>query len=78
LTNGSNGSGGANGKLPKVLQLATLGISIPAAIAIGAAIGYFLDGFFGTFPWLSAVFFFFGVGAAFLNLFRVLKKFDEP
>ncbi len=51
-----------------------LGFSIVIAIVIGAAIGYGLDHVFGTFPILSIVFFFLGIGAAFRNVWIVAKK----
>jgi len=50
---------------------------IPIAITSGAAAGYYLDRRWGTFPWLSFLGFCFGVAAAFINLLRVLKKFDD-
>jgi len=50
---------------------------IPIAITSGAAAGYYLDRRWGTFPWLSFAGFCFGVAAAFINLLRVLKKFDD-
>jgi ATP synthase protein I len=49
----------------------------PVSITIGAAFGYFLDRKLGTLPWLSAIFLGFGVAAAFVNLFRMLDKFEK-
>jgi ATP synthase protein I len=49
----------------------------PVSITIGAAFGYFLDRWLGTLPWLSAIFLGFGVAAAFVNLFRMLDKFEK-
>lgn len=49
----------------------------PVAITMGAAAGYYADRWLGTFPWLSFVGLCFGIAAAFINLIRVLKKFDE-
>jgi len=51
-----------------------LGASIVFAIFIGAGIGYWLDGKFGTFPYLSILFFFFGVGAAARNVWIEVRK----
>lgn len=65
------------GRLGKLALLATVGMMFPASIAIGSVIGYFLDRWLGSFPWLSLLFFCFGVAAALLNLFRVLKQFEE-
>ena len=40
------------------------------AVIVGGAIGWYLDDWLGTKPWLMVVFFFLGVGAGFLNVFR--------
>jgi ATP synthase protein I len=58
-------------------QLSTLGIGMVAAVAIGLGIGYGLDRLLGTEPWLTMLFALFGIVAAFLNLFRDLKKFGQ-
>lgn len=51
-------------------QLSTLGIAMVAAVAIGLAIGYWLDRWLGTDPWLTMVFALFGIAAGFLNFLR--------
>ncbi|MCX5874527.1 MAG: AtpZ/AtpI family protein [Deltaproteobacteria bacterium] len=51
-----------------------LGASIAFAILIGAALGYWLDGKFGTFPYLSIIFFFFGIAAAGRNVWIEVRK----
>ena len=51
-----------------------LGLSIVLAIFIGAAFGYWLDGKFGTFPYLSIIFFLFGIAAAGRNVWRTVQK----
>ncbi len=61
----------------KWAMLTSLGIMFPVSITLGGAIGYYLDTKLGTLPWLSAIFLLFGIAAAFINLFRMLKKFDE-
>ncbi len=61
----------------KWAMLTSLGIMFPVSITLGGAIGYYLDTRLGTLPWLSAIFLLFGIAAAFINLFRMLKKFDE-
>jgi F0F1-type ATP synthase assembly protein I len=49
----------------------------PVSITLGGAFGYFLDRKLGTLPWLSAIFLSFGIAAAFINLFRMLAKFEK-
>jgi ATP synthase protein I len=51
-----------------------LGASIVLAIFIGAAIGYGLDDMLGTFPYLSIIFFFLGIGAAGRNVWIAVRK----
>ena len=51
-----------------------LGASIVFAIFIGAAIGYWLDGMLGTFPYLSILFFCLGIAAAGRNVWIAVRK----
>jgi ATP synthase protein I len=64
-------------RLGKLALLATVGLMFPASIAIGSVVGYFLDRWLGSFPWLSLLFFVFGVAAAVVNLLRVLKQLED-
>ncbi|MBI2902523.1 MAG: AtpZ/AtpI family protein [Candidatus Methylomirabilis oxyfera] len=57
--------------------LSSLGITFAASIAIGAAIGILLDRWFRTSPWLTILFFLFGVAAGFLNLLKDLKRWGR-
>jgi ATP synthase protein I len=54
--------------------LSTVGMAMALSIALGALIGYYLDQYFGTKPWLFFVFLGFGIAAAFRNLFLLYKK----
>jgi ATP synthase protein I len=56
--------------LRQLARLSTIGISLVAATAIGLLIGYGLDRWLGTRPWLTMAFTLFGIVAGFLNLFR--------
>ncbi|MDX1582004.1 MAG: AtpZ/AtpI family protein [Thermoanaerobaculia bacterium] len=55
----------------QALELSALGLMFPIAIALGFLWGWWMDGLFGTWPWLTVIFTGFGVAAAFLNLFRM-------
>ncbi|MBF0285723.1 MAG: AtpZ/AtpI family protein [Magnetococcales bacterium] len=46
---------------------------LASAIVIGAGMGYGLDKWLGTGPWFMVLFFFFGVAAGFLNLYRAVS-----
>ncbi len=54
--------------------LSSLGITFGASIAIGAFIGIVLDRWLETSPWLTILFFLFGVAAGFFNLLKDLKR----
>ncbi len=55
----------------QLLEASSIGFMFPLAIAIGFGWGYWMDRWFGTWPWLTGVFTVFGVIAAFVNLFRL-------
>lgn len=55
--------------------LSTVGFSFVLAIVLGAALGYFLDRWLGTRPWLFVLFFFIGLAAGILNVYRTARKF---
>jgi ATP synthase protein I len=57
--------------------LSTVGLSMVLAICFGAFIGYYLDKWLGTSPWLLLLFLGFGVAAAFRNLFITYKKAEK-
>jgi len=57
-----------------VAILSTIGIMLAACICIGALIGYYLDRWLGTEPWLMVVFFLLGAVAGFVEVFRVANR----
>ncbi|MDR0957612.1 MAG: AtpZ/AtpI family protein, partial [Clostridiales bacterium] len=54
-----------------------LGISMAAAIFIGIFIGSFLDKTFNTSPVLLLIFTVIGIGAAFINLYKLTIDFYQ-
>ena len=48
-----------------------------AAVAVGTIIGFILDNTFGTKPWLILIFFFVGVIAGIINVFRSAKNMQK-
>jgi len=54
-----------------------LSTELVVAVAIGTIIGFILDKTFGTTPWLIIIFFFLGVTAGIVNVFRSAKKMQE-
>ena len=54
-----------------------LGTELVAAVAVGTIIGFILDSWFDTKPWLIIIFFFLGAAAGILNVIRVAKQMQE-
>ena len=48
-----------------------------ASVAVGTIIGFILDNWFDTKPWLIIIFFFAGVAAGILNVVRSAKKMNK-
>ena len=57
-------------------DLLTLGIMFPACIGIGYGLGYLLDSWTGNQITFSFTGVLFGIAAAFVNFFRVIRKLD--
>jgi len=55
--------------------LSTVGFSFVLAIVIGTWFGWLLDGWLGTAPWMLLLFFFLGLAAGVLNVYRTAGKF---
>jgi F0F1-type ATP synthase assembly protein I len=55
--------------------LSTVGLSFVLAIVIGTAFGWWLDGQLGTNPWGFFIFFFLGLAAGVLNVYRITSKY---
>ncbi len=54
-----------------------LGTELVAAVAVGTIIGFILDSWFDTKPWLIIIFFFLGAAAGMLNVIRAAKKMQK-
>ena len=54
-----------------------LGTELVAAVAVGTIIGFILDNWFGTKPWLILIFFFVGVVAGITNVIRSAKNMQQ-
>ena len=48
-----------------------------ATVVVGTIIGFILDNWFGTKPWLILIFFFVGVVAGILNVIRSAKNMQS-
>ena len=64
----------ASSKLGIAFKMST---EMVAAVVVGTIIGFILDNWFGTKPWLILIFFFVGVVAGILNVFRSAKSMQN-
>ena len=58
----------------KAFQLST---ELVSAVLVATIIGFILDNWFDTKPWLIIVFFFIGVAAGIMNVIRSAKKMQK-
>ena len=72
MRNNNQGSNAAS--LGKALKIST---ELVAAVVVGSIIGFLLDGWFDTKPLLTICFFFMGVAAGILNVFKSAKKMQN-
>ena len=54
-----------------------LGTELVAAVAVGTIIGFILDSWFDTKPWLILLFFFLGSIAGIMNIIRAAKRMQQ-
>ena len=58
----------------KALKIST---ELVAAVFVGTILGFILDNWFGTKPWLTICFFIMGVAAGISNVFKSAKKMHK-
>ena len=56
---------------------ASVGLMFPSSIIVGFVIGYFLDKWLKTDPYLTIIFIIYGILAGFVNLFAVSRANDQ-
>jgi ATP synthase protein I len=57
--------------------LAGVGISMGVSTALGTFAGYWLDRHWHTLPWFTMVGIFLGLGAGFMEMMALLKRFGN-
>ena len=60
--------------LGKALKIST---ELVAAVVVGTTLGFILDNWFDTRPWLTISFFFMGVAAGILNVIKSAKDMQK-
>ena len=63
--------------LRQIAKASMVGVHLVVATFVGLAIGYGLDVFFGTKPWLTLIFLFLGIATGFRDLFKMTKFNDD-
>ena len=61
----------------RVAKYTAIGLQFPSMVAGGFFLGYLLDLYFDTSPWLMTVLTLLGLLGAFFQLFRLLKYFSR-
>jgi len=64
----------AGGTMSPLGMAFRIGIELVSALIVGVGIGWLLDRWLGTGPWLLIVFFFLGAGAGILNVYRAVSR----
>ena len=54
-----------------------LSVELLAGLLVGLGMGYVIDGWLGTRPWLMLVFMILGLGAGILNVMRVTRQMEQ-
>jgi len=54
-----------------------MGIHLVSGVIVGMAMGYYLDKFFDTKPWLTLIFLIFGIIAGYKNMFREMQRIQK-
>jgi len=63
--------------LKKLAVISSLGMVLPSSIAVGLFVGYFLDRWLKTSPWMLLTWTVFGVISGLWNLFRGIRRYLE-
>lgn len=60
--------------LDALSRAGAIGLHMVTGIVVGTLLGYFLDGWLGTYPWLTGIFMLFGIVAGFKNVYVDTKR----
>jgi len=68
---------GTKDTIRSLLSYSSLGIEMGLSVAIGIALGFFLDKVFKTYPYLTIIFMIFGIVSGFRTVYRIAKKMER-
>ena len=77
LAMGANDTNGKKEMFSALMTYGTLGLEMGISLAVGLAIGFFLDRRFGTSPVFTIVFMMFGLAAGMKRLYSLWKKAER-
>ena len=60
-----------------LLSYSSLGIEMGLCVAIGIGMGYYLDRYFETSPYLTIIFMIFGIIASMKAIYPLMKKLEK-
>jgi len=61
----------------QIAAYSTLGLEMGLSVAAGIAVGYYLDRWLKTDPWLLIVFICIGAAAGFRSVYRAVKRLER-
>ena len=61
----------------KLADISSLALVLPSSIAVGLFIGYLLDKWLGTAPWMLIVFTLLGIASGLTSLIRGIMKYNK-
>ncbi len=61
----------------KIADLSSVVLMLPSSIIVGLFMGYMLDRWLGTRPWLLLIFTVLGIVSGLLSLIRALNKYGK-
>ncbi|WP_028950488.1 AtpZ/AtpI family protein [Sulfurihydrogenibium subterraneum] len=61
----------------KTFSFLSIGLHLVSGVIVGVGVGYLLDKYFDTSPYLTIIFFFLGLAAGFRNMYIDAKKYIQ-
>lgn len=75
--NDDDGKKAAEERRQLTIQMAALGLEFSSAVIGGLILGYYLDEWLGTKPWMVLVGTFAGLGTAVIRMIALTKRFQQ-
>ena len=65
-----------NEALRGLAKISQIGLTMVSCVVVGVFLGYMLDRWLGTEPWLLLVLLLLGIAAGFKSVYRLIKEID--